>query len=798
MTLKLTVEQALQEATSALNDGKFKEAETNYKKVIELKPEFAEAYYNLAVIQKNLGRLDEVEASYKKAIELNPEFAEAHNNLGNTVKELGRLVEAEASYKKAIELNPEYALAHGNMGSLQEKLSKLDEAEASYKKLIELKPNDENAHRKLGIIQYKLGRLEEAEVSYKKTITLNPDYFEDYNNLGSILNNLERLEEAETCYKKAIELNPSYVEAYSNLSITLLKLGKLEETESSYKKVIKLKPDFAEAHYNLANIYRFGKLKEAEISYKKAIELKPNFVVAHYNLGITLKGLGKLEEAEAVYKKTIKLEPKFAEAYNNLGNIQNSLKKMNESLISYEHAISLKPEIDYLLGASLHGKMHLCTWDGLQHQFDELIEKINNGKKVSTPFSLLSLIDDPSIHKKAAEIYSNHKFPTSNFFPKIPHYHKHEKIRIGYFSPDFKMHPVSYLTAELYEIHDRKKFEIHAFSFLDTKDETNIRIKKGVDHFHDVQKISDRDVVKLARSLEIDIAIDLAGYTRDSRPGIFAMSAAPIQVSYLGYNGTMGSDYMNYVIADRTVIPKDKKQHYSEKIVYLPNSYMVNDSQVRLSEKIFTREDFGLPIDGFVFCCFNNHYKINPNTFISWMRILSKVDGSVLWLSDVKGVAMDNLKKEAKKNGIDENRLIFATRLPLKEDHMNRIKLADLFVDSLPFNAHATASDALRMGLPVLTCIGNSFAGRVAASLLNAVKLPEMITATQEQYESLAIKLATHPEKLKAIKDKLVNNLPTTTLYDTPLFAQHLEAAYTIMYEKYQNGLNSDDIEIDS
>ena len=615
--------------------------------------------------------------------------------------------------------------------------------------------------------------------------------------LALVLKQNGRIKESLTACQKSVELGPLDAEVHSNLGIILKELGRLKEAEVSCRQAIALKPDLAEAHSNLGIIMNEqGRLEESEISYKKAIELKPNYVKAHYNLGNILLTLGRLDDAETVYKKTIELEPKFAEAHYNLGETYKLLKKMDESLISYEHAISLNPEIDYLLGASLHAKMHLCTWDGVQHQFDELIEKINNGKKVSTPFSLLSLIDDPSIHKKAAEMFSNHIFPSSNFFPKIPHYHKHEKIRIGYFSPDFKIHPVSYLTAELYEIHDRKKFEIHAFSFLDTKDETNIRIKKGVDYFHDLQKISDRDVVKYSRSLEIDIAIDLAGYTRASKTGIFAMSAAPIQVSYLGYAGTMGSDYMNYVIADRTVIPEDKKQHYSEKIVYLPNSYMVNDSQVRLSQKIFTREDFGLPIDGFVFCCFNSHYKINPNTFISWMRILSKVDGSVLWLSDVKSVAMNNLKKEAKKNGIDENRLIFATHLPLKEDHMNRIKLADLFVDSLPFNAHATASDALRMGLPVLTCIGNSFAGRVAASLLNAVKLPEMITATQEQYESLAIKLATHPEKLKAIKDKLANNLSTTALYDTPLFAQHLEAAYTIMYEKYQNGLNPDDIEI--
>ena len=442
--------------------------------------------------------------------------------------------------------------------------------------------------------------------------------------------------------------------------------------------------------------------------------------------------------------------------------------------------------------------MHLCNLDNFSSDLLQLIKKTNNGEKATTPFSLLTMIDDPGIHKKSAEIYSNDKYLKSNIFPKIPHYHRHKKIRIGYFSPDFKNHPVAYLTAELYEIHDRQKFEIHAFSFgVEIKDKINIRIRNGVDHFHDVHAMSDRDIVKLARSLEIDIAIDLAGSTGMARTNIFAMSVAPIQVSYLGYNGTMGSSYMNYVIADHIVIPDNQKQYYSEKIVYLPNSYMPNDSKIKMSEKVFIREDFGLPKDGFVFCCFNNLYKISPSTFARWMRILSKVDGSVLWLSSGNNTAMNNLKKEAKKNGIDENRLIFAERVPLMEDHLSRIKLADLFLDTLPFNAHATASDALRMGLPVLTCKGKAFAGRVAASLLNAVELPEMITTTQEQYESVAVELANNPEKLKIIKEKLIDNLPTSPLFNTSLYVQHLEAAYSKMYERYQNKINTDDVEID-
>jgi len=308
--------------------------------------------------------------------------------------------------------------------------------------------------------------------------------------------------------------------------------------------------------------------------------------------------------------------------------------------------------------------------------------------------------------------------------------------------------------------------------------------------------MSDIDLVMLARSVELDIAVDLGGFTQLSRPRIFAMSAAPLQVNFLGYPGTMGADYMNYLIADRTLIPEEKQHHYSEKIVYMPNSYQVNVSKRSVSETSLLRHELGLPNTGFVFCCFNNSFKLTPTTFIGWMRILKAVKGSVLWLFENNNNAVKNLKKEAMKFGINEDRLVFATYMPA-EEHLNRIKQADLFIDSLPYNAHTTTSDALRMGVPVLTCIGISFASRVAASLLNAVNLPELITTSQEQYESLAIELATNPEKLKVIKDKLVDNLPTAPLYDTPLFTRHLESAYLSMYDRYQNGLDPDHIYVE-
>jgi predicted O-linked N-acetylglucosamine transferase (SPINDLY family) len=373
---------------------------------------------------------------------------------------------------------------------------------------------------------------------------------------------------------------------------------------------------------------------------------------------------------------------------------------------------------------------------------------------------------------------------------------RQKKIRIGYFSADFHNHATAYLMAELFERHDKGKFELIAFSFgPQTNDVMQLRVSQAFDQFIDVASMSNLEVAQFSRELEIDIAIDLKGLTQDSRLGIFSFKAAPIQVSYLGYPGTLGVDYIDYLIADKTLIPKTSIHHFSEKIVYLPNSYQVNDRHRLIASTHFTKQELGLPKDAFIFCCFNNNYKITPDVFDSWVRILKAVDSSVLWLLQDNSTASMNLQKEAANRGLDPTRLVFAERMALPE-HLARHKAADLFLDTLPYNAHTTASDALWAGLPVLTCIGESFASRVAASLLNAIGLPELITETRVDYEALAIELATNPSKLKEIKEKLAQNRLTTPLFDTVLFTKHIEAAYTLMYERYQADLTPESIEV--
>jgi predicted O-linked N-acetylglucosamine transferase (SPINDLY family) len=431
-------------------------------------------------------------------------------------------------------------------------------------------------------------------------------------------------------------------------------------------------------------------------------------------------------------------------------------------------------------------------------EVEELHQELITGEyNIILPFVSLGIFDDPALHQKIATNYSlqyqknfdESKNKELRIFDK-------RKIRIGYFSADFKNHAVASLTVELFELHNKNRFEVFAFSFgVDDKSPVRLRLSQAFDQFIDISGISDLGIAKLSRDMQIDIAIDLGGYTADSRTGIFSYRAAPIQVSYIGYLGTMGADYIDYIIADKTLIPTESQSYYSEKVVYLPNSYQVNDRKRLISDRKFTRQELGLPEHGFIFCCFNNNFKILPATFEGWMRILKVVEGSVLWLFQDNSWAVENLKKEAEKQGISADRLVFAERMPLPE-HLARHRQADLFLDTFPYNAHTTASDALWTGLPVLTLIGRSFASRVAASLLNAVGLPELITNTQEEYESLAIELAMNPQKLTDIKLKLAKNRLTTPLFDTPLFTKNLEDAYIKMHERYQADLEPDHIVI--
>jgi predicted O-linked N-acetylglucosamine transferase (SPINDLY family) len=757
----VTLQATFQQGLTLHQQGRLAEAERAYVEVLRQEPHYFDALHLLGVVALQTRRTERAVELIAKAIKINPTVAAAHSNLGSALNALKRHAEALASYDKAIALKPDYADAYNNRGNAL---------------------RDLKHHAK-------------ALASYDKAIALTPGYSEAYNNRGNALSDLKRHAEALASYDKAIALKQDYTDAYNNRGNALRDLKRHVEALASYNKAIALKPDYADAHYNRGNaLSELKRHAEALASYDKAIALKPDYADAYINRGNALRALKRQAEAIASYDKAIALKPDCAGAYNNRGNALRDLTRHAEALASYNKAVGLQPDFEFLLGALIHTKMMICDWSGFETQIAQLVDKINHLEKVSEPFPILAITNSPELQRKAAEIYARARYPLNNALPKIAKRHRRNKIRIGYFSADFRNHPGAYSMVEMLERHDHTKFEIIGFSFSpESEFELKSRLEPAFDKFIDVNSYTDTDVAQLARNMEIDIAIDRNGFTTYCRPNIFASRPAPLQISYKAYPGTMGTDYIDYLIADPIVVPADQRRNYSEKIAYLPNSYQVYDTKRRISDKAFTRAEMGLPREGFVFCCFNNNYKITPGVFDCWMGILKQIDGSVLWLLEDNAKATSNLQKAAEIRAVDPARIIFAKRMPLP-DHLARHRLADLFLDTLPYNAHTTASDALWAGTPVLTRIGETFAGRVAASLLNAIGLPELITTTPQAYETLAIELASNPEKLAAIKHKLADNRLTTPLFDTQLFTKHIEGAYTAMYERYQAGLAPDHI----
>ena len=747
----------LQQGLALHKTGQFKQAKTLYEEILKLNPKHFDALQLSGTIAAQTQQWDKALELLTVTLNINNTNASVYNNLGNVLKELKRLEEALSSYDRAIELKPDYAGAFNNRGNVLRDLKRLDQALTSYERAILLKPDYAEAFNNRGNVLKELKRLEEALTSYDRAIEFGHYYAEAFYNRGIVLQEFKRLEEALTSYDRAIELKLDYAEAFNNRGNVLRELKCFEEALINYGMAIQYKPDYAEAYSNRGTVLQeFKRLAETLASYDKAIELKPDFAEAFNNRGIVLQELKQLDAALTSYDRAIELKPDYAEAFNNRGNVLKELKRLDEALASYDRAIEFKCDYEYLLGTMLLTKMFMCDWKNFEANLNTLSLRINEGKKVSSSFSVLALIDSPFIQRKTSEIRIKDKHPINQSLGSIPKYLRRNKIRIGYYSADFHNHATAYLMAELFERHDKNNFELIAFSFgPDLKDKMRQRLSKAFDQFVDVRLKSDKDIAIMSRDMEIDIAIDLKGFTLDQRAGIFSYRAAPIQVNYIGYPGTMAADYFDYIIADSTTIPDKSKQHYSEKVVFLPHSYQVNDRQRVITDKVFTKEELGLPNDSFVFCCFNNNYKITPNTFDGWVRILKVVEGSVLWLFEDNPFAVINLRKEAKARGLDPSRLVFAKRMKLPE-HLGRHRAADLFIDTLPYNAHTTASDALWAGLPVLTCIGESFASRVAASLLNAIELPELITTTQEQFEALAIELATHQQNSKPSKRNLI------------------------------------------
>ena len=643
------------------------------------------------------------------------------------------------------------------------------------------------------------GQLEKAIKLYGLVIESMPQRAEPYFKRANALNKLGRPEEALQDYDQAIALNPSYTYALCNRGSVLQRLGRRQEALASYDHALALDPKDSLTHYNRGSVLKDMKcLEEALASYEAAIRCNADFADAYVNCGNVLQELKRHEAAVECFGRAIAVKPVIAEAFQGRGVSLRALKRFDQALEDYNKAIELDPAAKYLVGVRREVKMQVSRWDGLREDLDLIARGVGEGRPVCTPLGLAALMDSPSLLLSAAQIWVRDQIgdkpgmdpdleriaggPRASASPTGS-----SKIRIGYFSADFRAHPVAHLTAGLFERHDRAKFEVTAFAFgPEANDPMLARLTKAFDRFVDVRQKSDLDVAALARDLKLDIAVDLNGFTEHCRTKIFAARAAPIQINFLGYPGTMGAEFMDYLIADGMVVPRAQQTHYSEKIVYLPGSFLPFDSSYAIADKTFAREELGLPSAGFVFCCFNNSYKITPEVFDRWMRILSRTENGVLWLQQADAAVSANLRKEALRRGIDERRLIFADRTATLPEHLARLRAADLFIDTFPYNAHATALDALWAGLPLLTYAGESFASRVAASLLRTVGVPELIARSPSEYEEKAIDLAANPARLLQLRRTLQER--DTSLFDTERYTRNLEAAYAAIHERYRSG----------
>lgn len=608
--------------------------------------------------------------------------------------------------------------------------------------------------------------------------------------LGGIYLSVDEDEKAIASFERASSLGFRAFELHFKYGQSLAKLGLFHQAIEQFTYAKQKNGSSPELFFNLAKLHEYlGDYSKALQDYERVINLEPAYALAWIGGGQILKHHGDFAAALNAFDKALALNPADPNALYLKGNLLRSMKRYAEAIEVYANCLRVAPDLPFLFGAYVNTKLLICDWSDYDESLEKISQQLLEFREVISPFPLLALVDDPGLQLLAATTWVKHETKNSQLFPVKATISRPRKIRIGYFSADFGFHPVAFLIAEIFQLHNRDQFEIIGFSTgPNTADPMRKRLENAFDQFIDVENLSDSKVAEYARDLEIDIAIDLTGFTQDGRTNIFALGAAPVQVNFLGYPGTLGAPYMDYIIADPILIPDGSQQFYAEKIAYLPDSYQPNDRQrPRLAGRI-SRAEAGLPEDGFIFCCFNNNFKITPGQFDLWASILRQVEGSYLWLLEDNLIASNNLRYEIQKRGVGPHRLIFAARLPA-EDHLARISAADLFLDTAPYNAHTTTSDALWVGLPVLSVIGKSFASRVAASLIFAAGLPELVVKADEAYVQLAVELARAPDKLGGFRSRLLMNYKKAPLFDSVKFTKNLENLYSQMYKKSQFSL---------
>ena len=665
---------------------------------------------------------------------------------------------------------------------------RLKEAEALYREVLKTEPKHYAAIANLGVIAAQVKKYDAAELMMRRSLRIKPQQPNTLYQLGNVMIGLRKPTAAIACFNEALKMKPRYPEAMFNMGLELMKLGRTEQAIKAYEATIKMAPKFAPAYNAMGSaLEKQGRVTGAINCFKKAIELQPKLSMAYNNLGNALMNTGRAQAALSYYRKSLELNPTGLETRFNMAGALSELGKLQEAIDTYRPVVEKRPQMAEARFSFTRALQNACDWQDPHASADDFRSYLRASSGRVDPFFMLSQNSTLEEQLFCARGFAGRSAIAKSRVFEHTTERKEGKIRIGYISGNFHSHPNSYLSVGLFERHDRERFELFGYSYgHDDGSAIRKRVAASFDHFSDIRTLTHEQAARKIREDGIDILIDRQGYTTRHRMGILAFKPTPIQVNYLGYPGTMGADYLDYVIADPVVAPMGEQEFYVEKLVHMPHCYQSTDDRQDVAETP-TRESCGLPEDAFVFCCFNNTNKIRPDFFDIWMRLLDKVPGSVLWLLNKNKLVEGNLRREAKNRGIDPARLIFAPSMP-HADHLARQKLADLFLDTLSYNAHTTASDALWAGLPLVTCTGDTFAGRVAASILKAVGMDELITDSRKEYEALALELAQKPKKLAAIKKKLEKNKAGSPLFDTTLYARHIEAAYIRMFDRWQAG----------
>ena len=741
--------ELLNQALALHSRGQLAEAERLYLAVMRAAPQEAAAPHLLGVVRAQQGRTREALELMAAALKLKPDAPDILSNYGNALKTEGRLAEALASFDRAVTLKPDYAAAWSRRAQALHALGRLREALESADRALTLNPRHLEALDARGAILAELGRPEDALASYDQALRLAPDFPDTLNNRALVLKTLRRPEEALASVERALTIHGGMAEAWNNRGIILFELKRLAEAIDCYDRALGLRPGYAQAFNNRA---------------------------------VAKGGLKRFADSLADCDQALALKPDFADALYNRGNALSELSRPQEALADYEQALAIDPNHPNALSGLANAALLIGDWKRTAELGERLKDAVLADRSVIQPFVVMGYSDDNDLQLRAARNYVRRAGPGPVPALWRGERYAHDRIRVAYLSADFHNHVTAALTVEMFERHDRGRFEITAISFgPDDGSAMRGRLVRAFDRFHDARQQSDRAVAEHLRTLEIDIAVDLGGHTSGARPWVLAHRPCPVQAKYMGYPGTSGSDFIDYLIADRTVVPAEQEQFFSEKLAALPDTLWVTDT-ARTVPSPPSRAEAGLPQAGFVFCCFNHNWKITAPIFDVWMRLLARIEGSVLWLLEGNAAIGANLRKEAAARGIAPERLVFAGRTT-PEQHLARQQLADLFLDTLPYNAHTTASDALWAELPLITLPGKSFPARVAASILEAANLPELIVPDLAAYETLALQLARDPATLKGVRKKLAGK-SALPLFDTARFTRNLEAAFFAMLER--------------